>query len=105
MLLEPGADRVEIVVDAALVGVAVGSVGEEMAHHRPADPELVGVQPQRAVPVGHRGDGGDHAERCEHENRQYEKSEQRSHGSNFLPMHIPPTVAAMTTYDKILPCP
>lgn len=74
MLFEPGADGVQIVLDAG--AIAVGVVGEQPAAHGRRHPELIEPDTQ---------------EMC------------NGHGSYSSRNKIPPTVAALTCCDKMLP--
>jgi hypothetical protein len=91
VLLEAGADRVDIVFDAAQIGV----IGEQPADHRRGDAELVGVQAQGSG-ASHADDGGSaHREWCKYRGGD-EDAQQNAHGSNYLPNKMLPTVAVLT---------
>jgi hypothetical protein len=91
VLFESGADGVDVMLDAAQIGV----IGEESADHRRRDPELVGVPAQRAGSVCAGGDERDDRERGQDGDGDQE-IQQNSHGSNYLSNNIPPTVAELT---------
>lgn len=69
-MFEPGAHRVQVVGEAAKVGIGrIGvqrfGVGEKATGHRRADPELVEVPPQVTVPVSVGSHGPDDRNRAE----------------------------------------
>jgi hypothetical protein len=91
VLLEAGADGVDVVLDAAQVGV----IAEELADHGCGDPELVGVPVQRAG-TSRTDRGGREDRECGQDRAGDQDIQQNTHGSNYLPNNIPPTVAVLT---------
>jgi len=82
MVLEAGADGIEVVRDAAGVGVVNVAV-------EPADQGS--------------GDHGLGAERGQENDGQEQEGDYRGHGSNSSPANIQPKLAVLTRCDKILP--